>query len=54
MLLGVLVALGMFVLALGLRMAIPFDGIPFITFYPAVIIVGYLAGAGPGAAGRCC
>jgi two-component sensor histidine kinase len=43
-----LVALGMFVLALGLRMAIPFDGIPFITFYPAVIIAGYLAGAGAG------
>jgi two-component system, sensor histidine kinase PdtaS len=46
--LSLLVALGLFVLALGLRMAIPFDGIPFITFYPAVIIAGYLAGAGAG------
>jgi two-component sensor histidine kinase len=46
--LSLLVALGMFVLAFGLRMAIPFDGIPFITFYPAVIIAGYLAGAGAG------
>jgi two-component sensor histidine kinase len=47
-LLGVLVALGIYLLALGLRMAIPFDGIPFITLYPAVIVAGYLAGAGPG------
>jgi two-component sensor histidine kinase len=46
--LGVLVALGMFVVALALRMAIPFNGLPFITFYPAVIIAGYLAGAGAG------
>jgi two-component sensor histidine kinase len=43
-----LVALGIFVLALGLRMAIPGDGLPFATFYPAVMIAGYLAGAGPG------
>lgn len=47
-LLGLLVALGIFALALGLRMAIPGDGLPFITFYPAVMIAGYLAGAGPG------
>jgi two-component system, sensor histidine kinase PdtaS len=47
-LLGLLVALGVFVLALGLRMAIPGDGLPFATFYPAVMIAGYLAGAGPG------
>jgi len=47
-LLGVLIALGAFVLALGVRMAIPFNGVPFITFYPAVIVAGYLAGAGPG------
>jgi two-component system, sensor histidine kinase PdtaS len=46
--LSLLVALGMFVLAFSLRMAIPFDGLPFITFYPAVIITGYLAGAGAG------
>jgi len=46
--LSLLVALGMFVFALVLRMAIPFDGVPFITFYPAVIIAGYLAGAGAG------
>jgi two-component system, sensor histidine kinase PdtaS len=47
-LLGLLVALGVFAVALGLRMAIPADGIPFITFVPAVIIAGYLAGAVPG------
>lgn len=47
-LLGVLVALGVFALALGVRMAIPGDGIPFVTFYPAVLIAGYLAGALPG------
>jgi two-component sensor histidine kinase len=47
-LLGVLIALGTFLMALALRMALPFDGIPFITFYPAVIVAGYLAGAGPG------
>lgn len=47
-LVGFLVALGIFVVALGLRMAIPADGMPFITFYPAVVIAGYLAGAGPG------
>jgi two-component sensor histidine kinase len=47
-LLGLLVAIGAFVLALGLRMAIPADGVPFVTFYPAVAIAGYLAGAGPG------
>lgn len=47
-LLGVLVAIGMFLLALGLRMAIPADGLPFLTFYPAVVVAGYLAGAGPG------
>jgi two-component sensor histidine kinase len=45
---GYLVAVGIFVVALGLRMVLPFDGIPFITFYPAVIVVGYLAGIGPG------
>ena len=48
-LLGVLVALGIFALALGLRMAVPGDGLPFITFYPAVIIAGYISGAGAGA-----
>jgi two-component sensor histidine kinase len=42
------VALGVFALALGLRMAIPGDGLPFATFYPAVMVAGYLAGAGPG------
>jgi two-component sensor histidine kinase len=47
-LLGVLVAFGIFLAALGLRMAIPGDGIPFITFYPAVIVAGYVAGAGAG------
>lgn len=47
-LLGALVALGIFVLALGLRVVLPGDGIPFVTFYPAVVIAGYLAGAGPG------
>jgi two-component sensor histidine kinase len=46
--LGLVVALGVFALALGLRMAIPGDGLPFATFYPAVMIAGYLAGAGPG------
>jgi two-component sensor histidine kinase len=45
-LLSVLVALGIFALALGLRMVIPGDGIPFITFFPAVIVTGYLAGTG--------
>jgi len=47
-LLGPLVAIGVFVFALGLRMAIPGNGIPFVTFYPAVVITGYLAGAVPG------
>jgi two-component sensor histidine kinase len=47
-LVGLLVAVGIFVVALGVRMAIPSDGIPFITFYPAVIVAGYLAGIGPG------
>jgi two-component sensor histidine kinase len=45
---SLLVAVSVFVLALGLRMVLPFDGMPFITFYPAVIVAGYLAGAGPG------
>lgn len=48
-LLGGLVAFGLFVLALGVRMAIPGDGVPFVTFYPAVIIAGYLAGTSAGA-----
>ncbi len=47
-LLGLLVALGVFALALGLRMVTPGDGTPFVTFYPAVLIAGYLAGAVPG------
>ncbi len=47
-LLGLLVAFGVFAFALGLRMVMPGDGTPFLTFYPAVLIVGYLAGAGPG------
>ncbi len=47
-LLGLLVALGLFALALGLRMVTPGDGTPFVTFYPAVLIAGYLAGAIPG------
>lgn len=46
--LSLLVAVGIFVLALGVRMAIPTDGIPFVTFYPAVIVAGYFTGAGPG------
>jgi two-component sensor histidine kinase len=47
-LLGLLVAFGVFALALGLRMVAPGDGTPFITFYPAVLIAGYLAGTVPG------
>lgn len=47
-LLGLLVALGIFAAALGLRIALPDNGVPFITFYPAVVVAGYLAGAGPG------
>jgi two-component sensor histidine kinase len=47
-LLGFVVAFGIFALALGLRMVLPGDGIPFVTFYPAVVIAGYLAGTGPG------
>lgn len=46
--LGYLVALGVFTLALALRMALPGDGMPFITFYPAVVVAAFLAGAGPG------
>ncbi|MDQ8732128.1 histidine kinase dimerization/phosphoacceptor domain -containing protein [Bradyrhizobium sp. LHD-71] len=47
-LLSMLIALGIFAVALGLRMVLPDSGIPFITFYPAVIVAGYLVGAWPG------
>lgn len=47
-LLAVVVALGIFAIALAVRVAVPDNGVPFITFYPAVLIAGYLAGAAPG------